>query len=78
MYALMHLIPLRQLAAEALPAGAAAWIVAETWYKFHSFTLECAAFLATWYVIDLGWHRLRCISRRLTSTAVRPRWSGDR
>ena len=29
-----------------------AWIIAELFYKFHSFTLECAAFLATWFVID--------------------------
>ena len=32
--------------------------VAETFYKFNSFTLECAAFLATWIalsgLIDLG------------------------
>jgi hypothetical protein len=26
--------------------------VAETLYKLHSFTLECVAFLATWYVAD--------------------------
>ena len=40
-----------------LPAAIPAWIIAELYYKFHSFTLECAAFLATWYafswVIDL-------------------------
>ena len=40
-----------------LPAAIPAWIIAELFYKFHSFTLECAAFLATWYafswVIDL-------------------------
>ena len=27
--------------------------IAELFYKFHSFTLECLAFLATWYVLDL-------------------------
>ena len=27
-------------------------VVAELFYKFHSFTLECIAFLATWYVLD--------------------------
>ena len=30
-----------------------ALVVAEVFYKFHSFTLECAAFLATWLVFDL-------------------------
>jgi hypothetical protein len=29
-----------------------AWIIAEAFYKFHSFTLECIAFLATWFVLD--------------------------
>ena len=27
--------------------------IAELFYKFHSFTLECLAFLATWYLVDL-------------------------
>jgi hypothetical protein len=30
----------------------AALLVAEVAYKFHSFVLEAAAFLATWYVFD--------------------------
>ena len=29
-----------------------AFVIAELFYKFHSFTLECAAFLATWFVLD--------------------------
>ena len=28
-------------------------VVSEVFYKFHSFTLECAAFLGTWLVFDL-------------------------
>ena len=32
---------------------AIAFVIAETFYKFHSFTLEAAAFLATWYVLRL-------------------------
>jgi hypothetical protein len=35
-----------------LPAAVPAWIIAELFYKFHSFTLECGAFLATWYVFS--------------------------
>jgi len=38
-------------------------IVAEVFYKFHSFSLECVAFLATWTamsaLIDLGARLLR-------------------
>lgn len=29
-----------------------ALILADIFYKFHSFTLECVAFLATWLVFD--------------------------
>ncbi|HWQ16120.1 MAG TPA: hypothetical protein VNL77_25190 [Roseiflexaceae bacterium] len=52
MYALFRLLPLRQLLAQQLPVLAVAWLIAEFFYKFHSFTLECAAFLATWFVLD--------------------------
>jgi hypothetical protein len=41
----------RFLACEA-PAFGAAFLIAELYYKFHSFTLECAAFLATWYALS--------------------------
>jgi len=34
------------------PAFLASFVIAEVFYKFHSFTLECAAFLATWYVLS--------------------------
>ena len=27
----------------------ASFVIAEVFYKFHSFTLECAAFLVTWF-----------------------------
>jgi hypothetical protein len=27
-------------------------LVAEFFYKFHSFTLECVAFLATWFALS--------------------------
>jgi len=30
-----------------------AMVIAEIFYKFHSFVLECVAFLATWLVLDL-------------------------
>jgi hypothetical protein len=29
-----------------------AFLIAEFLYKFHSFTLECLAFLATWFVLS--------------------------
>ena len=33
---------------------ATSFVIAETFYKFHSFTLEAAAFLGTWYVLRLA------------------------
>ncbi|PYI93385.1 MAG: hypothetical protein DME97_06520 [Verrucomicrobia bacterium] len=41
-----------RLAAQELPAGTCALVVAEMFYRFHSFTIECLAFLATWYVFS--------------------------
>lgn len=52
MFTLLRMLSVRRLLVEQLPAIAAAWLVAELFYKFHSFSLECAAFLATWFVFD--------------------------
>ena len=52
MYTLIHSLPFRQLFIEQAPAFVISLIIAELFYKFHSFTLETIAFLATWYVID--------------------------
>ena len=52
MYTLFHSIPLRGLIVQQLPVLLISMIIAELFYKFHSFTLETIAFLATWYVID--------------------------
>ena len=54
MYTLMQSIPLRRLILEQGLAFGCSLLIAELFYKFHSFTLECLAFLATWYVFDLG------------------------
>ena len=34
------------------PSAVIAIVITEIFYKFHSFTLECVAFLVTWYVVD--------------------------
>ena len=66
MYTLLRLLPLKRLAYEQLPAFALAWIIAESFYKFHSFTLECGAFLATWLVLDalIQWVVLPLVTSR--------------
>lgn len=58
MYTLFRLLPVKRLACEQMPALTLAWIIAELFFKFHSFTLECSAFLATWFVLDVLTQRL--------------------
>jgi hypothetical protein len=53
MYTLARSLPWQQLLLQQLPALFASFVIAEIFYKFHSFTLECLAFLATWFVLDM-------------------------
>jgi len=48
MYTLFRTTPLRTLLALQAPALLISFVIAELVYKFHSFTLETLAFLATW------------------------------
>ena len=50
MYTLLRHIGLRRALLAEAPSLALSIILAEILYKFHSFTLECLAFLATWFV----------------------------
>lgn len=52
MFSLTRIVPYRQLIVFQAPSITASLIIAESFYKFHSFTLEAVAFLATWYVFD--------------------------
>jgi hypothetical protein len=52
MYQLIQSISRQDLLRRQLPALMTAFVLAEIFYKFHSFTLECAAFLATWFALD--------------------------
>jgi len=54
----------RRFWVQELPAGVASFIVAELFYKFHSFALECLAFLATWYVLGLATSTIRGLLSR--------------
>lgn len=65
MYTLFSLLSFKQLTYEQAPSLTLAWLVAEFFYKFHSFTLECAAFLVTWFVLDAltQWVRQQVVSR---------------
>ena len=52
MYTLVRSLPVRQLLLEQAPVFGLSLVIAELFYKFHSFTLECFAFLGTWYALD--------------------------
>jgi hypothetical protein len=61
MYTLVRSTPLRRLLALVTPSFLVAFAIAELFYKFKSFALECVAFLLTWLVIEAaltGLHRL--------------------
>jgi len=45
-------MPIQKLLLEQLPVLAVSMFIAEAFYKFHSFTFETIAFLATWFVLD--------------------------
>ena len=66
MYTLIRSITVRQLFLEQVPALGSSIVIAEIFYKFHSFTLECLAFLVTWFVID---GVLKFIGKQLRPTA---------
>lgn len=47
------------------PGLALAFLVAELFYKFHSFALECLAFLATWLVVDIAAETIANVAARM-------------
>src|ERR1700722_19968489 len=53
MLRLIRSITVKQGVTEQLPALVGSVCIAEAFYKFHTFTLECGAFLATWFILDL-------------------------
>jgi len=53
MFELVRVMGLPAFLAREAPYLGASIVIAEFFYKFHSFTLEAVAFLATWY--GLSW-----------------------
>ena len=52
MFTLIRRLGWREVMVGQVPVVLAALLVAERFYKFHSFLLETGAFLLTWYVFD--------------------------
>jgi len=57
MFSLLASFAPRALAVRELPGFFAALFIAELFFKFHSFTLECVAFLSTWYALSWIFNR---------------------
>ena len=70
MFELLRSSTLRQLLSRQAPALVISMVIAEMFYKLGSFTLECIAFLVTWFVVD--W-----LIATLTGAASRPRPASD-
>ncbi|OAN70692.1 hypothetical protein A8B78_04360 [Jannaschia sp. EhC01] len=52
MFQLLKNLTTGELFLRQLPLFAVSFGLAEVFYKFGSFALECVAFLATWFVLD--------------------------
>lgn len=59
MYTLVRSNNLFQLVVAEGPQFVAAMGIAELAYHFHSFSLECISFLATWWLLSYGRKWLR-------------------
>jgi hypothetical protein len=53
MYSFVRSTAVAALLSRHLPIVVVCFLIAETFYKFRSFTLETLAFFATWFVLDL-------------------------
>lgn len=67
MYSFIRSLTTKELIFEQAPTMSISWIIAELFYKFHSFTLECAAFLVTWFVFDA---LVQMVRQRLVKTIL--------
>ena len=59
MHAVIRHVGFREAALAEAPALIASLALAEAFYRFHSFTLECLAFLATWFALSYLGSRAR-------------------
>lgn len=76
MYQLFRLQGLRQVLVGEGPPALGALVIAEIFYKWHSFLLECLGFLATWillsWLLDLAAGGLRKLDGAADSGPATP------
>jgi hypothetical protein len=66
MYTLIRSLTWLRFATEQLPALFVSIVLAESFYRFHSFVLECGAFLLTWFLLDglIQWGRRQLVTKK--------------
>ena len=64
MYTLIRNASLSVLLSSSAPSFLIAFIVAELFFKWKSFALECLGFLALWFVLDAAFSAVRAMWRR--------------
>jgi hypothetical protein len=67
MYELINRLGWHRLAVEQLAPFLVSFAIAEFFFKFKSFALECIAFLATWFVLDAIWRAIGPRGRAIES-----------
>ena len=77
MYSLVKKLSSKELLGEQLPVIAVSLLVAELFYKFHSFLLETGAFLVTWFVLDFAYQIVRAAVRKKAVAEGSPDQSVD-
>jgi len=60
---LFNNLSLKELLSEVMPSFGVSLLVAESFYKLGSFTLECLAFLASWYFFGILINKLKKITK---------------
>lgn len=68
MFQLVRSIRQQELVLRQLPAFAVAFVIAGSFYKFHSFYLETGAILLTWFAIDAVFEGVRWSVSRVVSS----------
>jgi hypothetical protein len=58
MYQLLRGRSPKDIFVDALPPLVIAFVIAELFFKWKSFTLECVGFLVTWFVLDWVWSKV--------------------
>ena len=71
MYVLLRHVSVREGVLVEAPCLVASLLLAEVWYKFHSFTLECGAFLGTWFVLDAAVQAVLTLTARIAAEGSR-------